>query len=194
MGTNFRLIFIIGGIGILMMSSLVLLLYTFQLSVQNNPTEAPFTEDNPALNPSTATFNDFWSLDIQLNRANYSLGENMTLIMNLTCLMDHNVTDYLLGSWWGLTRLKNSSGHVVWEPDYFPPGIIYGIYEFKQGYCFCRNTVLYLGTALEKPSSIDGAFWVPPLPNGQYIHKIVPPPAYCATFSGISVNLPFKII
>jgi hypothetical protein len=191
-GNNFRLIFIIGGLGLLVLGILVLFLFGFQLSMQDNQTE-PEEEDNSVLNPSTATFYDFWSIDIHLDRTNYSLGDNVTLSMNLTCLIDHNVTDYRLGTSWRATRLLNITGDIVWVPDYFPPEIIYGIYEFKEDHNICYDKVLYLGTTLEKPSSIDGAFWIPPISSGHYTLKIVPPSAYCTTFSGINIQLSFEV-
>ncbi len=106
----------------------------------------------------------------------------MTLTVNLTCLIDHNVSNYNPG-WFRWLSIRNSSDDVVWHPCIYRPEITYGTYEFEKHDSLGPHTsVFQLGPTEEIPAKygVDPTtfdpnvwdpvlnYWIPALPKGSY--------------------------
>ncbi|MFW9994416.1 MAG: hypothetical protein ACFFD4_20400 [Candidatus Odinarchaeota archaeon] len=133
--------------------------------LMNDTAEPPVLPEKPVLLP----FNERWLFKAELDHTSYHPGDNITLTVQLTCLIDHNVSGYIPGlfSW---MEIRDSNNNTVWHPLY-PPGMIYEFYEFHAGDELGGTKTLQLGTTEEHPPSDSLDFmnyWIPLLPPGEY--------------------------
>ncbi|MFX1286046.1 MAG: hypothetical protein ACFFB5_20550 [Promethearchaeota archaeon] len=155
--------------------------------------------NNSSPDPSELGFLERWNFTASLDRTIYTIGINMTLTVQLTCLTDHNVTNYNPG-WFRWVAICNSSDIVVWHPFRERPEICYPVYEFHKGDELGGIHIIHLGTTREMPtnSTFEVNHWIPVLPPDKY-HFLLDslPTGICLTFSSDDVSpiqLPFEII
>lgn len=128
------------------------------------------------------SFSDRWDFTATLDKSSYQNGDNMTLTVNLTCIIDHSVKNYNPG-WFRWISIHNSSDDVVWHPFIQRLEIIYGTYEFeKDDSLGPQISVFQLGPTEEIPAKygVDPTtfdpeiwdpflnYWIPALPKGSY--------------------------
>lgn len=159
---------------------IVLLLIAFSRTAILNLIQEPSTtiETFFQQNSSTIPFSLRWTFTASLDRNEYSFGENLTLTVNLTSLIDHNETNYVPG-WFRWLKIYNSTYEEVWHA-LRSPSHIYQFYYFPKGYQLGATYVFNLGTTSEIPEERKGdpyivQRWIPLLPVGHYMFIVNAP-------------------
>ncbi|MFW9997223.1 MAG: hypothetical protein ACFFD4_34585 [Candidatus Odinarchaeota archaeon] len=113
-------------------------------------------------------FDERWYFNTTLDRGVYHPGDNITLTVQLTCLIDYKLSEYR-PDWFRLLSIDDSSNTTVWQPTQ-PPGITCFDYEFHAGDELGATNTFQLGTTEELPpgSTVDWNHWIPLLTAGDY--------------------------
>ncbi|MHA1993746.1 MAG: hypothetical protein ACW97Z_04340 [Candidatus Hodarchaeales archaeon] len=178
--------------------------YTSLTFFENSSKKDPVSDDTPFL-----SFSERWNFTASLDNSTYYQADNLTLSVDLTCLVTHNVTYYIPG-WFRWLKILNNNGSVVWHPT-MHGSITYANFTFSEGAKIVAFTDIFqLGPSTEPPPeygvdpiSFDPEewhpaldYWIPALPLGLYSFIIDFGPLGIAVDSDPRplLSLPFEII
>ncbi|MFX1511448.1 MAG: hypothetical protein ACFFCQ_02575 [Promethearchaeota archaeon] len=132
-----------------------------------SPIHVPFTIILP--DAGIISFHERWLFNATLDKSTYFLGENITLTVQLTCLIDHSVSPmgFSYPGVWEWIIMNNTW---YWGITMISPSISYLTYEFHAGREMGSSHRFHLGTTSERPanSSFDIDHWIPILSPGDY--------------------------
>ena len=157
------------------------------------PDNSPEENGNPlGIDPASLPFNERWYFNAILDKTQYYHEENITLTINLTCLIDHNITGFV--SYYSLmdvTIYLPNGTH--WNEFSVSSSISYTYYTFKTGkqYLFRDTNVFYLsdGNQTENTPNFDTDHILPPFTPGNYSFLIS-----AHRVGGHTLSIPFTIL
>ncbi len=158
--------------------------------IDNSSSSPP--SSSTLINSTDLPFEERWYFDAALNKENYTLEDNLTITVNLTCIRTHIMYDYYISSsvnLFNLLRIKNSSNKTVWQPSFYrSSGLTYPNYTIQKGIKLGGTWTFSFDKTLLPPGYDDS--WIPALPLGNYAFW-VPTPSNIITSAE---QVPTKVI